>query len=148
MVSEVSLVNISGVRSPEPSSSVDVRVELVPVTSIPAVTEGLSVASLFAVSCVIAVGFSVLNREEAPVAVVFDESAVSVPCEAVVITGFSVLCREVMVVVAVSLENISGLRVPEPSSSVGINTELVSVEAKEGMVAGIDSTTAGDPELS
>ena len=146
-------MNISGVRSPEPSSSIDVRVELVLVTSVPGVTEGLSVASLSASLsavqlCVIAVGFSVLNREDAPVAVVFDESAVPVPCEPVVITGFSVLCREVMVAVAVSLENIAGLRVPDPSSSVGINTELVSVEAKEGMVAGIDSTTAGDPELS
>ena len=91
VVVAVPIVNISGVRSPEPSSSVDVRVELVPVTSVPGVTEGLSVASLSAVSWIIVVGFSVLYREEAAVMAVVVISAVPVSCDAVVTTGFSVL---------------------------------------------------------
>jgi len=89
-VTEEVWVIISGVRSPEPSSSVDVRVELVPVTSVPGVTEGLSVASLSAVSWVIVEGFSVLYREEAAVMAVV-MSAVPVSCDAVVTTGLSVL---------------------------------------------------------
>ena len=110
MVSEVSLVNMSEVCSPEPSSSVDVRTELESVTDGLSELDDSSVLSNFDVSSTMMVVFSVMKREETVAGVteevwviiseVFSPELSSAKSW-VPVVGFPVLYREEVAVTAV-----------------------------------------------